>query len=126
VRTLTPATYLVCRFWMVRMVCEHEVLLVKRATEVKSCMHQQPLASSCTMAVSTRYEDNKCNLSLSALCSLGLTLFPSPSSARKEKKEGKMFLQGWWHNFFDWILFLCALGNGSKIPSSFKSIPPCS
>lgn len=73
---------------MVRMVCEHQVLLVKRGTEVKSCMYQQPLASSSTMAVSTQYEDNKCNLSLSALCSLGLTLFPSPSSPRKEK-EGK-------------------------------------
>jgi hypothetical protein len=39
------------------------------------------------MAVSTRYEDNKCNLSLIALCSLALTLFPSPSNPRKEKKE---------------------------------------
>jgi hypothetical protein len=35
-------------------------------------------------------------------------------SFESKKREGrKKFLQGWWHNFFGWILFLCALGNGS-------------
>ncbi len=38
----------------------------------------------------------------------------SKSFKSKKREEGrKKFLQGWWHNFFDWVLFLCALGNGS-------------